>query len=207
MTQWDPSARNAFFALLPPNSMNEYLSGSLRIFFAPAIALTTRTESLKRMFQHFSSFDWDTPKTEAFRQSPMAATSILLYFYMSASGHSKHAECTHRHGVPFTEWEPLPFLKKIYPDKKVLWNQMTIGLLQMPTAENDTDAQLQYQRVMGSMFHAFSQAFLPDGPSLAITQGIIESLGANPLDYFMDAHKKTGPVMDLALPDDMFSFS
>ena len=87
-----------------------------------------------------------------------------------------------------------------------LWNQMTVGLLQMSTPNSGNDWRQQYQCVMGSMFQAFSQTFLADGPSLAITQGIIDSLAANPLDYFLNASKKPAPVMSLELPEDMFSF-
>lgn len=200
------AVQNAFFALLAPNKTDEYISNTLQIFFDTDAALVDSTSSLKEMFQKFAAFKWDSEKATAFRESPLAATSILLYLYMTASGNSKNAESTHNYGTPFTQWTPLPFLKKMYPEKMPLWNQMTVGLLQMPMADNEAASKMQYQRVMGSMFQAFSQAFLADGPSLAITQGIIESLGANPLDYFMDAHKKSGPIMDLDLPQDMFAF-
>lgn len=198
--------RKAFFSLLPPERIEEYLSGSLRAFFDDALPAKKQTHSLKRLFESFATYDWSDEQKTAFKQSSLASTAILLYLYMTAAGHAEYPESTHRDGVPFTQWVPLPFLKNMYPESTPLWNQMTVGLLQMPMSQNYEGQRLQYQRVMGSMFQAFSQAFLAESPSLAIAQNIVESLGANPLDYFMDAHKRVVPAMTLELPQDMFAF-
>lgn len=201
-----PLVRKAFFALLAPERIEEYLSGSLRTLFDDALPPKTQTSNLKRLFVSFAGYDWTNEQKDAFKQSSLASTAILLYLYMTSVGHAEHPESTHRDGLPFTQWTPLPFLKSMYPESMALWNQMTVGLLQMPTSQSDDSQRLQYQRVMGSMFQAFSQAFLADSPSLSIAQGIVESLGVNPLDYFMDAHKKAVPAMTLELPQDMFAF-
>ena len=202
-----PPVCNAFFALLKPEEIEPYLVGSMCTFFDIKNDANSRTQKLKKAFQNLANYEWSAEQKNVFKKSPVAATTILLYLYMTASGHAKNPESTYEQGVPFTQWEPLPFLKKIYPENMPLWNQMTVGLLQMPMSNSGDDFRHQYQRVMGSMFQAFSQAFLAEGPSLAIAQGIIESLDANPLDYFLNANKKAAPVMSLELPEDMFTFS
>lgn len=203
----DPRVRNAFFALLAPSQMDEYLVKALRAFFKDTKKPEERTQSLNHLLGSFSEFSWSDAQKEAFKKSALAPTVILLYLYMTAAGHAKNAELTHSYGLPFTQWKPLPFLQKLYPENQDLWNQMTIGLLQMPRGTTEAAGDVQYQRVMGSMFQAFSQAFLADAPSLSITKGIIESLDANPLDYFLDAHKKAVPQLDLELPEGMFDFA
>lgn len=205
----DTAVQNAFFALLPATQVEEFISGALYSFFDPATSSDNqdRTSSLKDMLNSFAQFDWPPENAAAFRASPLAATTILLYLYMAAAGHTDHLEPLGEAGIPYTDWTPLPFLKNMYPEKMELWNRMTLGLLQMPMEETKERKKEQYCKVMGSMFQAFSNSFLVDGPSLGITQGVIESLDANPLDYFMDAHKKKGPLLDLALPDDMFAFN
>ena len=204
--RYDPATQNALFALLEPSGMEDFIAGSLRTFFENDAQLPDSTDGMKTMLCRLAQLDWSPEQSQAFRDSPLAATTMLLYLYLTATGQAKYAESTHRSGLPFTQWEPLPLLKKVYPDKMPLRNKMTVGLLQMPMEEQEAAAKMQYQQVMGSMFQAFSQAFLADGPSLAISQGIVDSLGVCPLDYFLDAHKKAVPAMDLDLPEDMFSF-
>ena len=198
--------KNAFFALLPTEKVEAFMSDSLRSFFDPTSTFHSPTFCTKNMLQVLSTMEWSQSNANAFRESPLASITILLYLYMAAAGHNDGMEQTHVKGIPNTDWEPLPFLKKIYPEKMQLWNQMALGLLQMPLVPDARDQQRQYQKIMGSMFQAFSQTFLADGPSLRDTQGVIESLEVNPLYYFIEAHKTKSPILSFSLPDDMFSF-
>ena len=162
---------------------------------------------------------FDTQSTQAFfKELPvscieshvshaLAATTILVYLYMAASGQRKYIESTHQSGVPDTSWAPLPLLEKFYPEKKTLWNQMKLGLLQMPIEGSDVGRRVQYERVMASMFNVFSSAFLPNAPSFTIIQGMIQGLDVSPLDYFTHIQKNTEPTLTFDLPADMFEFN
>ena len=203
----DVDTKKSCFNLLPENQVEEFVLGTLRYCFESCTSAYDQTPYLKDVLDCFAHFDWSESKATVFRRSPLAATTILSYLYLNAIGHADAVEPMQEHGTPYMQWTPLPFLKKMYPEQTELWNSMTIGLLQMPIADTEEEKQHQYQKVMASMFNAFSKAFLVDGPSLGIAQGIIESLGASPLDYFIDAHKTISSALELTLPENMFSFN
>lgn len=205
--------KRELFQYLPADKLETYLSSTLKTCFGPApdnyMAMTDKVwhaRSLKGLFSTFAQLDWTPEKAETFKNSPLAPTAILLYLYVAAAGYNDRPEVNHQAGAPFTEWDPLPFLKAMYPEKQALWNQMTVGLLKMPVEDIAEIQKRQYEWVMASMYQAFSQTFLTDGLSFEATRGVIEALDANPLDYFINAHKNTGPALSFDLPDNMFDF-
>lgn len=166
-----------------------------------------RANELATTMRRWTTLSWSKEQRDVFVQSPLAATTILVYLYMAASGQRKYIESTHQSGVPDTSWAPLPLLEKFYPEKKTLWNQMKLGLLQMPIEGSDVGRRVQYERVMASMFNVFSSAFLPNAPSFTIIQGMIQGLDVSPLDYFTHIQKNTEPTLTFDLPADMFEFN
>ena len=203
---FDTKSTQAFFKELPASCIEPHVSHALRTIFEHQKPEDRATElaSTMRKWTHLS---WSEEQRRAFVQSPLAATTILVYLYMTASGQRKYIESTHHSGVPDMSWAPLPLLEKFYPEKKPLWNQMKLGLLQMPMANSDMGKKMQYERVMASMFNVFSSAFLPDSPSFATIHGMIEGLDASPLDYFTHIQKNTEPALSFELPQGMFEFN
>lgn len=206
--------KRELFQYLPASKLETFLSGALKKCFEPAPKnyhssvpdKVWHARSLKSMFSTFAQLEWSPEKAETFRKSPLGPTAILLYLYVAAAGYNDRPEVNHQSGAPFTEWDPLPFLKAMYPEKQALWNQMTVGLLKMPVEDIAEIQKRQYEWVMASMYQTFSQAFLTDGLSFEATRGVIEALDANPLDYFINASKNMEPVLSFDLPSNMFDF-
>ncbi len=203
---YDTRSTQAFLKELPASCIEPHVSHALQTVFKHHKP-EERANELADVMRRWTQLAWSEEQRQVLVQSPLAATTILVYLYMAASGQRKYIESTHQSGVPDTSWAPLPLLEKFYPEKKPLWNQMKLGLLQMPIENSDAGRKVQYERVMASMFNVFSSAFLPDAPSFSIVHGMIQSLDASPLDYFTHIQKNTEPAMSFELPADMFDFN
>lgn len=203
---YDTQSTQAFFKELPVSCIESHVSHALHTIFEHQKPEDRATE-LATTMRRWTTLSWSKEQRDVFVQSPLAATTILVYLYMAASGQRKYIESTHQSSVPDTSWAPLPLLEKFYPEKKTLWNQMKLGLLQMPIEGSDVGRRAQYERVMASMFNVFSSAFLPNAPSFTIIQGMIQGLDVSPLDYFTHIQKNTEPTLTFDLTADMFEFN
>jgi hypothetical protein len=159
---------------------------------------------LEGLLSQLSERAWTQEQLDTVRQSFWPATAVLLQLYLSACSAQSTEQLATIGALPFTQWQPLPFLRMLYPEKAPLWRNMELGILDMPLTPELKASN--GQRLMVNLFEMFAQSFATEKTHFNTCRGVIESMGIAPLDYFRSCMQMTmTPVFEL--PDDMFSFS
>lgn len=158
-------------------------------------------DDLFKMFSHLAEMPWTPEQMDHVKQSSWPATAVLFYLYLASDAESALDEYSVG-SLPNTHWQPLPLMKKLYPEHAPLWRQMELGILDVPM---DGDSEKQYRQVMGQLFDMFAKGFASDKMQLSHTKELIAGLGIAPLEYFQAHANVAQPTFEL--PDNMFNFS
>lgn len=164
----------------------------------------TPVAELGELLRELSALQWTPAQRDTVRQSDWPATAVLLHLYLAGCSEESAGQEALSGALPSTQWQPLPFLRMLYPEHAPLWRSMELGILDM-TVEKGQEAA-NSQQLMINLFDMFSKSFSDKGTDFQTSQKVIAGLGLLPLDFFLGCASKTPePVFDL--PEDMFSFS
>lgn len=160
--------------------------------------------NLEELLRELSERQWSPEQRETARQSGWPATAVLLQLYLAGCDDQSAGQEPLIGALPFTQWQPLPFLRMLYPEQASLWRSMELGILDMPLDPDQRAANSQ--QLMVNLFDMFSKSFSAQGANFQTCQKIMEGLDFTPLDFFLSNVSKTpDPVFNL--PEDMFTFS
>lgn len=150
-------------------------------------------QQLNSAMMSFARHGWPKEKLEHLKQSTVIPKWVLTNLCIGATASNTPSLSTST--MPNLEQEPLPLLKKLYPEHNTLWNSMLKAILANSAHNLETYVAQQTQ-----LFNIFSAAFLPGKPTMEDVKLVSEAMGMTPQDYVMTAcehaHALTLPELD-----------
>lgn len=137
-------------------------------------------EELKHALSKFVRHEWPQEKLADLKNATIVPKWVLTQLCFGACAQSVPG--LQRSVMPQLDADPLPLLRKLYPEHNALWNIMVKAML-----ANDVSDLPSYQKQQTQLFNIFAEAFLPGKPTLTDAKTVSEAMGMPVLDYVISA--------------------
>lgn len=148
-------------------------------------------EDLQSAMRQFVRHEWPQEKLEHLKNDPVLPKWVLTQLCLGACATTLPG--LQRSVMPQLNADPLPLLRRLYPEHNALWNTMVKAMLTSEVKDLPS-----YQKQQTQLFNIFSSAFLPGKPTMADMKIVSETMGMTVLDYVVTA---CGQAHALVLPE------
>ena len=152
-----------------------------------------KMNQLKEAMRAFVRHEWPQEKLAHLKNSTIVSKWVLTHLCMGACAKTMPGQ--QMSVMPQLDQDPLPLLRRLYPEHNPLWNTMLKAMLSSEVTNLES-----YNKQQTQLFNIFAQAFLPGKPTLADTITVAEAVGMTPLDYVVTAcdhaHAMVLPQLD-----------